>query len=281
VKSPKEIALQKYAATVSAQAHIELMKFCRPGVYEFQLESKFIHYCSMHGLRLQGYPSIVGSGYNSAVLHYSKNSKIVADGDLVLVDAGGEILNYTADITRTFPANGKFNDKQRLIYGKVLAIQKELISMIKPGVLFQDIIARSGYLVCMTALNLGLVQGSEDDIPTMVAARVQYAFMPHGLGHFLGQDVHDTSIYPKEPLQPGNVVTIEPGIYFNESAIQSAMETVDKRPWLNMPAIQPWIDSNFGGVRIEDDVLVTADGYEVLSASSPKEIEEIEAIMSR
>lgn len=273
------MALQRYACAVSSQAHIEAMKFCRPGVYQFQLEAHFVAHCAKNGLRQQGYPSIVGSGYDSAVLHYSRNSEVVKDGDLVLIDAGGEILNYTADITRTFPSNGKFTPAQRQIYEIVLRIQKELISMIKPTVLYSDIIARCSHLILESAINLGFINGSAVDIPTMITAKVQYAFMPHGLGHFLGQDVHDTTIYPKAPLEPGNVVTIEPGFYFNESAFQISLENEERKPYLKMDAIEPWIDSNFGGIRIEDDVLVTQDGYEVLSASCPKEIDEIEVLM--
>lgn len=282
IKSEKELLLISHACKVSSEAHIRTMKLCRPGVFEYQLESCFIHNCMNHGLYLQGYPSIIGAGYNSAVLHYSKNSSMVRDGDLVLIDAGGEILNYTADITRTFPANGVFTEKQRLIYSIVLSIQKELIGMIRVGIHFRDIAQRCSWRICEAALKLGLLKGSESDIPDMIKAKVQYTFMPHGLGHYLGQDVHDTTIHPGE-LEHGNVITIEPGFYFNESAVQASMAEHERARFINFEAIKPWIDSGFGGVRIEDDVLVLAhpDNYKVLTSDCPKEIEEIEELMKQ
>jgi len=172
------------------------------------------------------YPSIVGSGPNSAILHYVENNRLVQEKEFVLVDAGAEFLGYSSDITRTFPSDGKFTDGQKLIYHAVLNVQKTLITMIKPGLLWKDFTQQSSNLLLDELLKAGMVKGTVEELYTN---QIQRVFMPHGLGHHIGLDVHDTTIYPDGPLVPGMIVTVEPGLYFNPVLIDECLANEEKK----------------------------------------------------
>lgn len=277
VKNTHEIAAMKYASLVSAEAIRRTMKLVKPGFYEYTLEAILTSCWLEHGLHAWGYPPIIGSGVRSAFLHYNKNNGKVCDGDLVLIDAGGELQGYTSDITRTFPANGKFSDTQKQIYEAVLFIQTALVAALKPGAEWQTIVQTSQSLLVDELLRLDLIRGEKADL---IEKKAFFPFMPHGLGHYVGQDVHDTRIFPVTPLVPGNIVTIEPGIYFNHAAFEQAKENAEVTAFIHWEKVQPFLDSQFGGVRIEDIILITDDGHHVLSAAVPKQIGEIEALMA-
>lgn len=263
LKSTAEAALMRKAAEISADAHIRAMKFCRPGINEYQLEAEIMHEFQRQGARFPSYTPIVGSGANTCILHYNDNNQIIKDGDLVLIDAGCEYQNYAADITRTFPANGRFTAEQRAIYELVLTAQLAAIKTIRPGAAWSE--AQKVIVKIMTEglVELGLLKGKAADL---IEKRAYETFYMHKSGHWLGLDVHDVGRYKAmdkwRRLQPGMVLTVEPGIYI------SADSGAPKR-WHNI------------GVRIEDDVLVTKTGCEVLSRNVPKTIAEIEKLMAR
>lgn len=263
IKSKAEIDLMRTAAEISAQAHIRAMQTCRPGMFEYQLEAELMHEFIRHGARYPAYTSIVGSGRNSCVLHYVTNDKKINAGDLVLIDAGAEYQNYAADITRTFPANGRFSSEQRDIYDLVLAAQLAAIKTIKPGTSWtkaQQVIVK---IITQGLVDLGLLKGRVD---SLIEQEAYSAFYMHRSGHWLGLDVHDAGSYRVKgkwrALKPGMVLTVEPGIY-----ISADIPGVHKR-WHNI------------GVRIEDDVLVTSRGNEILSHAVPKNADDIEALMA-
>lgn len=261
-KSPYEIEMMQKAAHISARAHLELMKKCKAGMWEYQLEAEFLYYCYSEGVRTMAYNTIVGGGANSCVLHYNENSEQLKAGDLVLVDAGCEYEYYASDITRTFPVTGKFTDKQRAIYELVLKSQLAAIELIKPSVSWdtlQEVIVK---VISKGLIDLGILKG---DLETVLQQKSYERFYMHSSGHWLGLDVHDAGEYKTNgkwvTLEPGMVLTVEPGIY-----IAANQSDVDKAWW----GI---------GVRIEDDVLVTETGYEVLSKEVPKTVEDIERVM--
>lgn len=262
IKSAAEIELMRKAATISAEAHKRVMQYCKPGMYEYELEAELVHEFQRNGARFVAYNSIVGSGANACILHYTHNNKKIENNSLVLVDAGCEYQNYASDITRTFPANGTFSAEQAAIYDIVLAAQMAAIDTVKPGALWsaaQDIIVQ---IITQGLLDLGILQGS---LPELIEKQAYLPFYMHKSGHWLGLDVHDVGYYKIDnqwrKLEAGMVLTVEPGIY-----ISSDIPNVDKR-WHNI------------GVRIEDDVLVTTKNNEVLSYKAPKTIKDIEAIM--
>ncbi len=264
IKSPAEIAVMRQAAEISADAHVRAMMACEPGKYEHELEAVLSYEFTRKGARFPAYNSIVGSGRNSCVLHYVSNNKKIQNGDMVLIDAGCELHNYASDVTRTFPANGKFTAEQRAIYDLVLASQLAAIKVVKPGASWmaaQDVIVK---ILTQGLIDLGLLKGKRD---ALIEQQAYLPFYMHRSGHFLGLDVHDCGRYRVNnkwrKLEAGMVLTIEPGLY-----ISSDIPGVPKR-WHNI------------GVRIEDDVLVTAKGAEVLSHRVPKIADEIEAVMAR
>ncbi|WP_286240415.1 Xaa-Pro aminopeptidase [Neptuniibacter halophilus] len=263
IKSEPEQALMRRAGEISAEGHIKAMQLCRPGVMEYQLEAEILHHFAMNGARFPAYSSIVGGGANACVLHYIENSDVLLDGDLVLIDAGCELEHYAGDITRTFPVNGRYSDEQRAVYQLVLDVQKACIEMIRPGVLWDAIHQKSIELISAGLIELGLLGGSVEEV---IESGTYRNFYMHRIGHWLGMDVHDVGDYKVDqewrPLQPGMVMTVEPGIY-----IAADNEEVEPR-WRGI------------GIRIEDDVLITAEGCEILTAKVPKEIEEIEALMA-
>ncbi|TAK78143.1 MAG: Xaa-Pro dipeptidase, partial [Gammaproteobacteria bacterium] len=263
-KSPAEIAMIQTAVNITEKAHLRAMQVCRPGLYEYELEAELMYEFVRHGARFPAYNSIVGAGKNTCILHYVTNNQPIAEGDLILIDAGAEYQYYAADITRTFPANGHFSAEQRAIYELVLAAQLAAIDAVKPGVSWtvaQDAIVK---VLTQGLMDLGLLEGHLDDL---IERQAYFPFYMHRSGHWLGLDVHDAGRYKIgenwRPLQPGNVFTIEPGIY-----ISADLPGIDSR-WHNI------------GVRIEDDVLITEKGCDVLSQRLPKTVADIEALMKK
>ncbi|WP_261842569.1 Xaa-Pro aminopeptidase [Aliamphritea ceti] len=262
-KSDAEIAVMREAGRISAAAHCKAMQNCQPGVTEYQLEARLNFHFAMNGCRQPAYPAIVGGGENACVLHYVENSEALKDGDLVLIDAGAELDYYASDITRTFPVSGRFSPEQKALYELVLKAQLSCIDMIKPGVLWQDPHDRSVEILVEGLVELGILKGETEELIKSEAYR---DFYMHRLGHWLGMDVHDVGDYKLagewRPLQPGMVLTVEPGLY-----IAPDNTDVDAR-WRGI------------GIRIEDDVVVTEDGCEVLSAGVPKQVADIETLMA-
>ena len=244
IKSPGEIAFLKQAIELSVDSHIEAMKMMHPGLYEYQVAAKMVEVHAMGGSETEGYAPIVGAGPNSTALHYDKLSRKIEDGDIVVLDVGAQYSGYSADITRTIPANGRFTPRQREIYEIVLGAQNAALAAIKPGVHF----------FCKGKKD-GLMNIARDYINSHGKDRQGQPlgqYFIHGLGHDIGLNVHDPGEYCG-PLQPGVVVTIEPGIYIPEENL---------------------------GVRIEDDVLITESGYKLLSERLPRDPDEIEKIMA-
>ena len=261
-KSSEEIKLMKRAAEISAQAHVRAMQYCQPGVHEFEIEAELIHQFMCSGLRAVAYPSIVAGGKNACVLHYTENADKLRKGDLLLIDAGAECDHYAADITRTFPVSGKFTEPQRLLYQLVLDAQEAALAEIAPGKAWNKAHEASVEVLTKGLVELGLLKGR---VKKLIKEEKYKQFYMHRIGHWLGMDVHDVGDYKIKDewrlLEPGMVLTVEPGLY-----VAADCQTVDKQ-WRGI------------GIRIEDDVLVTADGYEILTASVPKTVEAIEAVM--
>jgi Xaa-Pro aminopeptidase len=261
-KNDEDIANLRRAAHISAEGHVAAMKHCKPGMYEYELEALVEYVFRKQGATGVGYPSIVGSGFNTTILHYNTNNDQIKDGDMVLIDAGAEYNIFSGDITRTFPANGKFSKAQQSIYEAVLAANKAVIAMVKPGESFMKLHEKAVEVVTDELLALGLLSGDRKEI---IENKGYFKFFMHRTGHWLGMDVHDVGRYKIaddwRKLEPGMVFTVEPGIY-----IAAGAEGVPAE-YFNI------------GVRIEDDVLVTENGYEVLTTGVPKEVKEIEALM--
>ena len=262
-KSAAEIKVMRKAAQISAKAHIKAMEFSKPGIYEYQLEAELLHSFMHQGARFPAYSSIVGGGKNGCILHYVENGDALKDGDLVLIDAGAELECYAADISRTFPVNGKYSKEQRALYEIVLAAQYAAIEQVKPGNHWNDPHEAAIKVITQGLIDLGILKGK---LETQIEKETYKDFYMHRTGHWLGMDVHDVGDYKVDDewrvLEPGMVLTVEPGLY-----ISADHEKVAKK-WHNI------------GIRIEDDVLVTKDGYEVLSKDVPKEPDEIEALMA-
>jgi len=263
-KSRSEVAVMRRAAKLSALAHKRLMKECKPGMMEYELEAAFIHECSLQGVRHQAYSPIVGGGNNATVLHYVDNQDVLQDGDLVLVDAGCEQDYYASDITRTFPVNGDFNPQQKALYQLVLDAQLAGIDQVKPGNPYNAPHKAVVRVLTKGLIKLGLLKGA---LAKLIKDESYKKFFMHGTGHWLGMDVHDVGDYKidgqSRVLEPGMVLTIEPGLY-----IPVGSRAVAKK-WQGI------------GIRIEDDVLVTKDGHDVLSSQVPKSVADIESLMAK
>ena len=261
-KSSHEIKAMRKAAKISAAAHCKAMQFCKPGVKEYQLEAELLNHFMKEGARFPAYSSIVGGGKNGCILHYVDNQETLNDGDLVLIDAGAEFDYYAADISRTFPVNGKFSREQRALYSIVLEAQYAAIEQVKPGNHWNDPHEAAVEVITRGLVDVGLLTGNVDQLIEEQAYR---RFYMHRTGHWLGMDVHDVGDYKVDDewrvLEPGMVITVEPGIYVSEA------DDIDKK-WWNI------------GIRIEDDVMVTRDGHDVLSDGVPKQPDEVEALMS-
>lgn len=265
VKGPEEIEHIRRAVAVSAKAHNYAREIAQPGRYEYEIQAEMEHLFKLAG-GAPAYPSIVASGENACILHYVENTRQMQAGDLLLIDAGGCIDYYNADITRTFPVAGKFSQEQRILYELVLEAQLKAIAAVQPGRPFNEFHDAAVRTVTEGLVELGLLAG---EIDTLIEEKKHKAFFMHGTGHFLGLDVHDSGILRNadktwKPFAPGNVVTVEPGIYISP----------DYEPEEGQPQVgDRWRGI---GIRIEDDVLVTETGHEVLTAGVPKALADME-----
>ena len=263
IKSAAEIKLMRKAADISAQAHGRAMRHCSAGQKEYQLQAEIEHEFMVAGASGPAYTSIVGSGANACVLHYIENRATLKSGNLVLIDAGCEYHNYAADITRTFPVNGKFSTAQAAVYDVVLAAQDAAIKTIAPGVTFDKANEAAIAVITQGLIDLGILKGEAE---SLIANGAYRDFYMHSVSHWLGMDVHDVGDYKVDNqwrvYEAGMLLTIEPGIYI--SADNSAVD--DK--WRGI------------GVRIEDNILVTKNGYEVLTDGVPKQRDQIEKLMA-
>ena len=262
IKSAAEVRVMRKAGEISAAAHVRAMQECQPGRYEYHLEAAIQHTFAEHGARFPAYNSIVGSGANACVLHYTENASKMRAGDLVLIDAGCEYQGYAADITRTFPVSGQFSTEQRAIYDVVLEAQRAAIAKVRPGNTWNQPHDATVRVITRGLIKLGLLRGKEREL---IKAEAYRDFYMHRAGHWLGLDVHDVGEYRVDgrwrQLEPGMVLTIEPGIYI------AADSTKVPKCWRGI------------GVRIEDDVVVTEQGCDVLTGDVPKRADEIEALM--
>ncbi|WP_202303295.1 Xaa-Pro aminopeptidase [Dryocola clanedunensis] len=260
-KSDEEIAVMRRAGEITALAHTRAMEKCRPGMFEYQLEGEILHEFSRHGARFPSYNTIVGSGENGCILHYTENESEMRDGDLVLIDAGCEYKGYAGDITRTFPVNGKFSAPQRAIYDIVLESLETALKLYRPGTSMQEVTGEVIRIMVQGVVKLGILKG---EVEQLIADNAHRQFFMHGLSHWLGLDVHDVGFYGADrsrELEPGMVITVEPGLYIAPDA--------------DVPAEYRGI-----GIRIEDDILITEDGNENLTASVVKSADDIEALMA-
>jgi Xaa-Pro aminopeptidase len=265
-KSKSEIGIMRQASEITGRAHKRLLEVVAPGMYEYELDAELQYIFLKNGASSAAYPSIVGSGNNGCILHYISNRDQIRKGDLVLVDAGAEYEFYAADVTRTFPANGKFSRVQAKLYNIVLAAQEAAIAMIKPGNHWGQPHDAAVKVITEGLVEVGLLEGKIEELIEQEAYR---PFYMHKTGHWLGLDVHDVGEYRLEDpaseiwreFEPGMVMTVEPGIYVEEN--------------LDVPAKFKGI-----GIRIEDNVLVTGTGHEVLTEAIPKTIDEIESYMA-
>jgi Xaa-Pro aminopeptidase len=248
VKTEEELRFLQTAIDITAEAHREALRALEPGLYEYQIEAVIEYAFHRGGAEHAGFPSIVGSGPNATVLHYNSNRRRMEEGDLVVMDIGAEYRGYTADVTRTAPVGGRFTEAQRQIYESVLAAQAAAIARVRVGATLTELNEAASEVLARRLIELDII-----DDPGEVRR-----FLPHGVSHYLGLDVHDVGSYG--PLPAGAVVTVEPGLYLPPAS------DLDER-WWNI------------GVRIEDDVLVTDSGPAVLSGAAPKSVEAIESMM--
>ena len=261
IKSPNEIRLMQQAGQITALGHIKAMQTTRPNRFEYEIESDILHEFNRNCARFPSYNSIVAGGNNACILHYTENDRPLNDGDLVLIDAGCEFAMYAGDITRTFPVNGKFSQPQREIYELVLKAQKRAIELLVPGNSIKQANDEVIRIKTQGLVDLGILKG---DVDTLIEQQAYRQFYMHGLGHWLGLDVHDVGSYGQDKqriLEIGMVITVEPGIYISEDA--------------DVPEQYKGI-----GVRIEDNLLMTEYGNKILTAAAPKEIADIENLMN-
>lgn len=251
VKSPIEIDQMRRACSITEKGFRRLLGFVKPGVMEYEIEAELVHEFIRNGSKGFAYGPIIASGFNSCVLHYVENNKPCKDGDILLLDVAAEYANYASDLTRCLPVNGRFSKRQKDVYNAVLRVMRQAIQMLRPGAIVKEINENVGKLVEEELVGLGLL--TMDDIRNQDPAKPAYKkYFMHGTSHFLGLDVHDVG-YFNEPIQGGMVFTCEPGIYIREESL---------------------------GIRIENDILVTADGPVDLMATIPIEADEIEALMN-
>ncbi|OUM05271.1 Xaa-Pro aminopeptidase [Pseudomonas syringae] len=262
-KSAAEIKVMRAAADISARAHVRAMQACRAGLHEFSLEAELDYEFRKGGSKMPAYGSIVASGRNGCILHYQQNDAVLRDGDLVLIDAGCEMDCYASDITRTFPVNGKFSAEQKAIYELVLKSQYAAFDAIGPEKHWNQAHEATVQVITAGLVELGLLRG---DVDHLIETEAYKAFYMHRAGHWLGMDVHDVGEYKVggewRVLEVGMMLTVEPGIYISPDNLDVA------KKWRGI------------GVRIEDDVVVTRQGCEILSGGVPKTVAEIEALMA-
>jgi Xaa-Pro aminopeptidase len=266
VKDAEELERLRRAIAIAAKAHNHAREMTAPGRYEYEIQAEMEHIFRLEGAMGPAYPSIVASGDNACILHYVENNRQMQSGDLLLIDAGCAYDYYNADITRTFPVGGQFSPEQRIVYELVLEAQIKAIEAVKPGAPFNAFHDAATRTLTEGMVELGLLAGSVD---TLIEEKKHKAFFMHGTGHFLGLDVHDAGILRNpdktwKPFEVGNVVTVEPGIYIS--------------PYYEPAEGQPQIEDRWRGIgiRIEDDVLVTELGHEVLTAAVPKSLDALE-----
>ncbi|TYK65171.1 Xaa-Pro aminopeptidase [Colwellia echini] len=267
IKSDNELALMRQANHISGLAHQRAMQKCQVGKFEYQIEAEILHEFAKHGARHPAYASIVAGGDNANILHYTANSDALNNNELLLIDAGAELNGYAADITRTFPINGKFTPAQATLYQLVLDAKNLAINAIKPGMTFAKLNILTNAFLTQGLLDLGIFHG---DINELITDKKIKQYFIHGLGHWLGLDVHDVGDYQSNEkreqtrvFEPGMVMTIEPGLYI---------------PLDDLSVEQKWRGI---GIRIEDNIAVTATGFENLTANSPQTIAEIETLMAK
>eukprot|EP00898_Chlorokybus_atmophyticus_P006858 jgi/Chlat1/7173/Chrsp57S06838 len=294
-KTAEEIQVMRYVCRISSEAHVSVMRQIQPGMMQYQLESLFLHYIyTKGGCRHVSYTCICGTGASGAILHYghagAPNDRLVNDGDIALLDMGGEYHCYGADITCSYPVNGRFTADQKSVYEAVLAAQSAVIESLEPGVSWVDMHRLAERQILEHLLRAGFLKGS---IEELVSKHIGAVFMPHGLGHLLGIDTHDVGGYPAgteridEPgirhlrtvrkLEEGMIITVEPGCYFIHALLEPAMSNPETAHLFVEKAIRRCWD--FGGVRLEDDVLIRADGCENLT-KCPRTVADLEAVMA-
>lgn len=260
IKRPEDVELMQRAVEISAKGHVAAMKACAPGRYEYEMQGVLEYIFRRNGSTRNGYPSIVGSGPNSCILHYVTNDRKMESGDLLLVDAGAEFGYFSGDITRTYPVNGKFSPEQKAVYEVVLDAQKKAIEKVQVGVPFINAHETAVRVLTEGMISLGLLTGTADE---NIENENYKKYYMHRTGHWLGMDVHDTGRYKKNDqwriLEEGMVMTVEPGIYIGTEDEHESFRNI--------------------GVRIEDDILITKEGPRVLSASCPKEVSELENLI--
>ena len=265
VKSEEEIALIRKGLEITIAAHHHAMRVCRPGMMEYGLQAEYEYMFTKNGAYSDAYTTIVAGGDHANTLHYIKNDAPLNDGELVLIDAGCEYRHYATDITRTFPVGGRFTPAQREVYEAVLEMQLAVIAQIGPGILKSELQKNAEWLLCAQMVKLGILSG---DVDALIEAKAHKKYFPHGIGHWLGIDVHDPAPYYDDageeiPLEAGMVLTVEPGLYLPEGDA-------------DVPEKYRGI-----GIRIEDDILVTEDGCENLSAAAVKSVAAIEEMCGR
>ncbi len=291
IKTEAEISKLTMASKIASEAHILCMESLQPGMFEYEMKSIYDAYNTQHGLVHPPYNGIHAGGANSAILHYVLNSSVIRDGDMYLIDAGSEYEGYASDISRTYPANGKFTPEQAGLYDIALQALDECIAGIRPGVKMEDLHLHACKVILDGLKDFGLLKGNTSDL---LENNIFALFFPHGLGHFLGLDTHDVGGYLKgtskidrpglrflrarRTLEEGMVLTIEPGIYFIPSLLQPAFDDKNKSSFLCIDKIKPFM--KFGGIRIEDNILVTGDGHINLT-HVPKTRKDIEEVMAR
>jgi Xaa-Pro aminopeptidase len=263
IKSEPEITNLRQACQITAEVHSEAMQYVRPGMNEREINGFLLYQMFKRGAAREGYGSIVASGNNATTLHYVFNDQVCKSGDLLLIDAGAEYNYFTGDITRSFPVNGKFTDEQAHVYAAVLKVQKTILEALKPGLAFKDLHDMGTEMLTEAMLELGLLQGRKNDI---IEALEHKRYYPHGIGHWLGMDVHDAGLYfingQPRILEENMCFTVEPGLY--------------------IPANDPKAPAEYRGigVRIEDNVRITKNGHENMTSLVPKDIEAIERLMA-
>ena len=283
-KTSAEIQIMEEAARISALAHIKAMRVARPGLHEYQIQSVYESELFIHNIRNTAFPTICAGGINSAILHYSANNARLKARDLCLLDAGGEYQGYAADFTRTFPVGKKFSSRQKAVYSLVLSSQEAVLGAVHSGVMISQL-----QKICISHLleglkNMGFIQGKCEDAFENKTYRL---FYPHGISHMLGLDTHDVSCPEKPPvssevraeitLKENYVITVEPGLYFNPYVLGDKTIRKQHRNFVNWDKVDSFLD--FGGIRIEDNVVVTQNGCVNLT-HVPKSIKEIESIRS-
>lgn len=293
-KTQEEISLLKFISKITIEAHLEAHKIVQPDIVERDVENAFFNYLkSNYYTRLWAYPCICGCGVDASTLHYVENTQTLKKGDLMLMDMGICLGGYRSDVTSTIPVSGTFTPEQKKIYDTVLKANREVIKNLKPGVYWPDMHILAEKVILAGLVEAGILQGDQTQ---MLNDRVSYYFMPHGLGHFLGIETHDCGGYlsftPKRSdqlglkslrtsryLEVGNVITVEPGLYFIPYLLDLALKDDKIKKYLNADKLKTYY--NFGGVRIEDDVVITVEGCENMTEKLPRETKDIEAFMKQ